>query len=221
MCNPKGRCQATQSILGGQRRTVFHCQSARRTVIAGQRRNPKNQPNHNKPTSQNATHKTRAPRKSEAKRPAKCLLLSVSSRLKGKSADRWSALGVCHKNKDPTNQPPTAQPKPTKPHQPEPIRAHSLSACRTTGRPREGGDENMEQPYWPIRRGRAVFQEYARTCKTSNQKNPKAPNTTQPTTEQPNKTQQTTDQHTKATQTPSVPRGMQSHRQLFHPHLAA
>ena len=97
------------------------------------------------------------------------LAQSVSSRLKGKSADRWSAMGVCQKSKDPTHQPQTAQPKPTKPNQPEPNQAHSLSACRTTGRPREGGDENMEQPYRPIRRGRAVLQEYARTRKTSNQ----------------------------------------------------
>ena len=81
---------------------MFHCQSARRTAIAGQRRNPKSQPNHSKPTNRKTTHETRAPRKSEAKRPAKCLLLSVSSRLKGKSADRWSALGVCQRDTDPT-----------------------------------------------------------------------------------------------------------------------
>ena len=107
-------------------------------------------------------------------------------------------IGSMPEGQGPNNQPP--------PNQPEPNQAHSQSAHRTTGRPHEGGNENMEQPHRPIRRGRAVLQEYARTHKTSDQTK-KPPNETQPTTKQPDKAKQATDQNTKATQTPSVPTG--------------
>ena len=45
------------------------------------------------------------------------------------------------------------QHKPTNPNRKEPKQAHSHSTCETTGRPREGGKENMKRPYWPIRWG--------------------------------------------------------------------
>ena len=143
-----------------------------------------NEPTNTKPNHKTQTrpNKTQAPRNREAKRPARSLARSVSSRLKEKSADRGRALGVCLWRTKPQQTEPQAtqnkKPNPTKPKQGQ---AYSLSACGTTGRTHLGGNENGELPHRPIQRGGAVRQEYARASQDKKKKQ------TNQTNHQPNK----------------------------------